>query len=70
MTGPLDALALVQGDEAMVGKAKDCPTESFVYVLGSSGKNTCLTYVYGIESPGLTSSLALVEYVRDMAAPP
>jgi L-2-hydroxyglutarate oxidase LhgO len=25
--------------------------------------------LYGIESPGLTSSLALAEYVRDMAAP-
>jgi putative endonuclease len=45
MTGPLDATALVQGDEARVGKAKDCLMENFVYVLGSSDKNTYRTYV-------------------------
>jgi len=36
MNDRVDARALVEGDHTMV---------SFVYILGSSGKNTCRTYV-------------------------
>jgi putative endonuclease len=45
MNDALDATALVQGDEARVGKAKGCLMESFVYVLGCSDKNAYRTYV-------------------------